>query len=128
MSSTARQRVHEILQDSDGIEFSGAELERFSRPSVYVLIRDHTPLYVGMSGRGLSRCLDKNHQALQEIEPGDRLQVWSVKDVATAHELEALLVQRLRPARNRRLVHIPGLASLLGVTEQRAGALVKALT
>lgn len=96
-----RAIVLEILEKSHGITFTRDEVVSLQGPCVYVVLRGEAPRYVGMSAAGISRVLDRRHHRLQgHFEATDTVQVWFVKDVTTARQLETLLIDRLRPELN----------------------------
>jgi hypothetical protein len=83
---------------------TGVEVKRMRRPVVYVL-RDAggAPLYVGVGCNGLIRPLGWSHHAVGDalLKDTDRLELFYCKTILEALELEVILIDKLRPQRNK---------------------------
>src|SRR3990167_4934300 len=90
--------------------FTGAGLLDMMRPVVYVL-RDaaQNVLYVGFSGHGMARVLDRKHKALGILlEESDQVEVYFFDDGRAAYQAEQRMIADLVPSRNRNPVALYG--------------------
>lgn len=86
-------------------------------PLVYAIIPvGGTVRHVGMSRRGLARPLAREHRALADLAPDDRIVVWTYPTHEAALEAEQALITAFVPQANRAVPTVSRVA-----TEARFG-------
>jgi hypothetical protein len=91
------------LAPKGGVEFSGAVFHQLIGPGVYVWLRGDEALYVGASRTAFSRAASPRHHRIRlgkDVAYGDSVLFYSCATMADALELEAALIQALRPRFN----------------------------
>jgi hypothetical protein len=81
-------------------EFDGEHVFRLRAPIVYVWLRGEKALYVGSGASGIARPFLHCHHRLRGMLATDRLVIWACQSRSEALNLEARLVDTLRPKFN----------------------------
>jgi hypothetical protein len=96
----AQGRCPVKLYDLGGQSFTPGDLEKLTRPCVYIFLKNGEVLYVGSSANGLIRFASPSHHKAMVRITGDEIRVIWQEDESTARILEARLIRQLRPRYN----------------------------
>jgi hypothetical protein len=100
-----------VIPDS-GIRFNGPDFRSLTGPQVYVFMKAGMPLYIGMSGNGMSRCANRVHKQAEVARAEcDSVLVYPCVDRKAADKLESLLIKNMQPKYNKgkKIVRIDGI-------------------
>jgi hypothetical protein len=101
--STLDVLLGRLVQPNGGCEFTGDVFRMLSGPVVYLFLCDRVPMYVGMSAHGLSRVnhFDRAGRKRDDAQARcDKVQVWPCRSAKCAKQLEAILIDQLKPQCN----------------------------
>lgn len=119
--------LEQLVVADSGISFDASTFRQLTGPIVYAFIRDGVPVYIGMSRHGIGRPSAPMHHKMGSRRGKGAVQydsvfIWSCPDRDAAVTLERLLIERLRPAHNQRVLsnaRTNAVAELLGIGHER---------
>jgi len=95
------REIEELVIENAGQSFVGDDFRMLCKPCVYMFMEKGIPIYIGMSGNGLTRPLQRGHrQWYRARKECDELRIYPCKSIEAARQLERILLCRTQPRYN----------------------------